>query len=69
MVLGDGQAGVVIAREETMLQQRLPVQTCAHHWMIQPADGPTSLGMCRFCREVRKFKNSIRWNNPWVHVR
>ena len=42
-----------------MLQRQSPVQTCARRWMIQLAIGPTSLGMCRFCREVREFKNSI----------
>ena len=69
MVLGDVQAGVIIATEETMLLQQSPVETCTHNWMIQPAAGPTSLGMCRFCREVREFKNWVDRDYPWVHVR
>ena len=32
---------------------------CCHHWIIEPANGPISRGMCRNCREVREFKNSI----------
>ena len=28
-------------------------------WMIQPADGPVSLGVCQKCSEAREFKNSI----------
>ena len=34
-------------------------QTCCHHWMIQNADGPISLGVCKNCSETREFKNSI----------
>ena len=39
------------------------VQTCRHHWMIQTADGPVSLGVCQLCFEAREFMNSIDdWN-------
>ena len=34
-------------------------QTCCHYWMIQPAEGPISLGVCRLCHESREFSNSI----------
>ena len=33
--------------------------TCCHHWMIEQANGPVSLGFCQFCFETREFKNSI----------
>ncbi len=40
---------------------------CTHHWMIDSPNGPTSLGRCRDCDEVREFPNScedtIRVNN------
>ena len=42
-----------------MLAQQISVDTCSHHWMIQPADGPVSLGVCQFCLEAKEFKNSI----------
>ena len=45
-----------------MLQERQAPETrptCCHHWMIEPADGPVSLGFCQFCFETREFKNSI----------
>ena len=45
-----------------MLLQQIPVDTCCHHWMIQPADGPVSLGVCQKCLEAREFKNYI---NEW----
>ena len=32
---------------------------CCHHWMIQAADGPVSLGVCLNCSEAREFRNSI----------
>ena len=35
--------------------------TCCHYWIIQPAEGPVSLGMCQLCLETREFKNSIDW--------
>ncbi len=30
-----------------------------HHWCITEANGPTSVGVCRICAEVREFKNWI----------
>jgi len=31
--------------------------TCAHFWQIERANGPTSLGICRFCKARREFAN------------
>ncbi len=39
--------------------QSVEVQTCCHHWEIEPAEGPVSLGVCRICHESKEFKNSI----------
>jgi hypothetical protein len=30
----------------------------AHHWVIEPPNGPFSLGRCRSCNEERRFPNS-----------
>jgi hypothetical protein len=35
---------------------------CAHHWLIEPAKGPTSVGVCKLCGEVREFSNQFRSN-------
>jgi len=35
------------------------VETCRHHWVIQPADGPVSNGSCQVCGEIREFKNYV----------
>ncbi len=32
---------------------------CRHHWVIQPATGPVSLGKCQLCSELREFKNYV----------
>ncbi len=32
---------------------------CRHHWVIQPADGPMSNGVCRICGETRDFQNYV----------
>ena len=33
--------------------------TCTHHWMIEPADGRTSVGVCKYCGEWREFENYV----------
>ena len=35
------------------------ISTCRHHWVIQPADGPVSNGLCQVCGETREFKNYV----------
>lgn len=37
----------------------ITIATCQHHWVIQAADGPTSMGQCQVCEEVREFKNYV----------
>ena len=32
---------------------------CQHHWVIQPATGPVSQGVCQNCSEIREFKNYV----------
>jgi len=32
---------------------------CRHHWVIQPATGPISPGVCQVCGETREFKNYV----------
>ena len=33
--------------------------SCQHHWVIQDATGPKSIGMCRECGEYKEFKNYL----------
>ena len=40
--------------------------TCAHHWAIEAADGPTSEGVCKNCHQTRTFQNFVAqpvWGN------
>ena len=30
---------------------------CAHHWLIEPPQGPTSIGTCKICGETSEFEN------------
>jgi len=32
---------------------------CVHHWEIELAAGPTSVGRCRRCKMLKVFTNSI----------
>ena len=32
---------------------------CMHYWVIQPATGPVSPGICQTCGEARDFKNYV----------
>lgn len=37
---------------------------CRHHWLIEPANGPTSRGRCRRCRAECEFSNSH--GDEWI---
>ncbi|HJN86117.1 MAG: hypothetical protein QF714_14600 [Dehalococcoidia bacterium] len=48
-----------------MLIQQPLLNTCCHHWDIQTANGPVSMGVCRNCSESREFKNST---DDWAFI-
>jgi hypothetical protein len=35
----------------------LPEAKCPHHWLIDPPQGPTSMGVCKLCGATREFDN------------
>ena len=39
---------------------------CTHHWIIPPAMGSASLGVCKLCGETKSFKNSYPVSGDWV---
>ena len=41
----------------TMQNETAP---CCHHWVIQPANGPTSTGFCQKCFDTKEFSNTIQ---------
>tara|TARA_B100001146_G_C15835496_1_gene286892 strand:+ start:269 stop:532 length:264 start_codon:yes stop_codon:yes gene_type:complete len=32
------------------------------HWIIEPPNGPTSIGKCKKCGTEREFRNSFEYN-------
>jgi hypothetical protein len=42
---------------QNLSAQEAPARQCVHHWIIEPAGGPTSGGRCRHCGEERYFIN------------
>ncbi len=39
---------------------------CAHHWVIDRANGPMSEGVCQRCGERREFTNSVEFKPLWT---
>lgn len=40
---------------------------CTHHWIIEAANGPISMGYCKNCLETKEFRNSeleFDWKHP-----
>ena len=36
---------------------------CIHHWIIEPANGATSMGVCKLCGAEREFSNQFKRNS------
>lgn len=36
-----------------------------HHFVIEPPDGPVSVGVCKRCGERREFRNSPPGKSAW----
>ena len=56
-VVEEAEAVAAEASVESLNLADAPV--CAHHWIIEPANGPVSQGQCQNCLEVRGFKNFV----------
>ena len=41
---------------------------CQHHYVLEKADGPVSVGVCKFCAVIKEFKNSIPGDQSWFHA-
>jgi len=38
---------------------------CAHHWIIEAPDGPSSRGICKICGLQREFLNAWNFKGNW----
>ncbi len=36
---------------------------CCHHWVLETPNGPTAMGVCKYCGKTQVFYNS--WPNNW----
>ena len=49
-------------------QEDFEATVCRHYWVIEPAEGLVSKGICRHCDEIRDFKNYVE-ENDWMDDR
>lgn len=49
---------------EKQVEQPVQTQTCQHYWIIEPAVGPTSKGVCKRCGSVKIFLNIVEDSQP-----
>ena len=47
----------MVNRLETAPEEPASKDNCCHHWIIEPADGPTSKGICQLCGAEKEFYN------------
>jgi hypothetical protein len=40
-------------------QLKAKEKQCVHHWIIDCADGPVSVGKCKHCGMVKEFHNNL----------
>ena len=43
-----------------MLESKSKQKQCAHHWIIDFPDGPTSFGKCKLCGATAEFTNDLQ---------
>jgi len=51
-------------KEKEKLPEKKEKQTCHHFWVIEVANGPSSLGTCKYCGETNEFFNAFPTFNP-----
>lgn len=61
-------AGPVFVVPEEQGEQSTQLLACKHYWIIEPANGPISWGVCQVCGEGKEFKNSIG-PEAWAQLR
>ena len=54
-----------VKEKETEKQQtETSAETCGHYWVIEVANGPTSMGECKYCGAKKEFYNAFPDFNP-----
>ena len=65
--------GIILSDKSKSLKQHLitkvhvnKIGACPpHYWSIDPANGPTSAGICSKCTEIKRFDNSLNTGGGW----
>ena len=65
--------GIILSDKSKSLKQHLitkvhvnKIGACPpHYWSIDPANGPTSAGICSKCAEIKRFDNSLNTGGGW----
>jgi hypothetical protein len=47
-------------KSSAVLEKPTGRNTCQHHWLIEPANGITSNGICKYCGARKQFLNIIQ---------
>ena len=47
-------------KSNAVLEKPAGKVACQHHWLIEPANGLTSFGICKNCGERKQFLNVIQ---------
>ena len=58
--------GAVPSRGNAEMLDNFIASNCAHHWVIDRANGPMSDGVCQRCGESREFANSAEPTSIWT---
>ncbi len=46
------------------IEEKTEKETCHHFWVIEVANGPKSLGTCKYCGVTKEFFNAFPSFNP-----
>ena len=50
--------------KDTTQEKNKKEHDCHHFWVIDVANGPSSLGTCKYCGEKKEFLNAFPVFNP-----
>ncbi|MGD0780250.1 MAG: hypothetical protein ABR954_05665 [Dehalococcoidales bacterium] len=51
-------------KTKEMVEEKTEKQACHHFWVIEVANGPSSIGTCKYCGETKEFFNAFPTFNP-----
>lgn len=51
-------------RMKEKILKKIEKEQCHHYWVIEVANGPRSVGVCKYCGEKKEFLNAFPPLNP-----